>query len=73
MSVISYYFSFGTHSFFGGFGFHFDGAQHSHEREIPRGSDIVMDLEVTLEELYNGNFIEVISLVNGRELYHNYP
>lgn len=46
-------------SFFGGFGFHFEGAQHSHQREVPRGSDINMDLEVTLEELYNGNFIEV--------------
>ena len=46
-------------SFFGGFGFHFEGAQHSHQREVPRGSDIQMDLEVTLEELYNGNFIEV--------------
>ena len=47
-------------SFFGGFGFHFEGAQHSHQREVPKGSDIQMDLEVTLEELYNGNFIEVI-------------
>ncbi|KAJ7392047.1 DnaJ sub B member 11 [Desmophyllum pertusum] len=47
-------------SFFGGFGFHFDGAQHSHQREVPRGSDIQMDLEVTLEELFNGNFIEVL-------------
>ena len=49
-------------SFFGGFGFHFEG-QHSNQREVPRGSDIQMDLEVTLEELYNGNFIEVISVV----------
>lgn len=50
-------------SFFGGFGFHFEGAQHSHQREVPRGSDINMDLEVTLEELYNGNFIEVFSIL----------
>lgn len=28
-------------------------------REIPRGGDVVMDLEVTLEELYTGNFVEV--------------
>lgn len=46
-------------SFFGGFGFHFEGGGHSNQREVPRGSDIQMDLEVTLEELYNGNFIEV--------------
>jgi len=45
-------------SFFGGFGFNFESG-HSHQREVPRGSDIQMDLEVTLEELYNGNFIEV--------------
>ena len=52
-------------SFFGGFGFHFEGAQHSHQREIPRGNDISMDLEVSLEELYNGNFIEVSSQKTG--------
>ncbi|XP_020626187.1 dnaJ homolog subfamily B member 11-like [Orbicella faveolata] len=46
-------------SFFGGFGFNFESG-HSHHREVPRGSDIQMDLEVTLEELYNGNFIEVL-------------
>ena len=46
-------------SFFGGFGFSFESGHRSHEREVPRGSDIQMDLEVTLEELYNGNFIEV--------------
>ena len=46
-------------SFFGGsFGFNFESG-HSQHREVPRGSDIQMDLEVTLEELYNGNFIEV--------------
>lgn len=45
-------------SFFGGFGFNFESG-HSRQREVPRGSDIQMDLEVTLEELYNGNFIEV--------------
>lgn len=54
--TINFYF----YSFFGGFGFHFEGSQHSHQREVPRGSDIQMDLEVTLEELFNGNFIEVI-------------
>ncbi|XP_031567043.1 dnaJ homolog subfamily B member 11-like [Actinia tenebrosa] len=47
-------------SFFGGFGFHFEGAEHSHRKEIPHGSTLIVDLEVTLEELYNGNFIEVL-------------
>lgn len=53
--IFSCFFSF---SFFGGFGFNFESG-HSHHKEVPRGSDIQMDLEVTLEELYNGNFIEV--------------
>ena len=48
-----------TFSFFGGFGFHFEGSQRGGEREVPRGSDIHMDLHVTLEELYSGNFVEV--------------
>lgn len=45
-------------SFFGDFGFHFGGESH-HQQETPKGSNIVMDLVVTLEELYSGNFIEV--------------
>lgn len=45
-------------SFFGDFGFGF-GTQQHHEREIPRGGDVMMDLDITLEELYVGNFIEV--------------
>lgn len=44
-------------SFFGDFGFHFGGEQQQHE--TPRGADIEMTLVVSLEELYNGNFIEV--------------
>ncbi|ESP01907.1 hypothetical protein LOTGIDRAFT_138864 [Lottia gigantea] len=44
-------------SFFGDFGFGFGGNQ---EQETPRGGDVLMDLEVTLEELYSGNFVEVI-------------
>ena len=49
-------------SFFGdfGFGFGFGGGQR--DREIPRGGDVVMDLHVTLEELYNGDFVEVMEL-----------
>jgi len=46
-------------SFFGDFGFHFGGNQHDNN-EIPRGANLVMDLYVTLEELYSGNFVEVI-------------
>ncbi|KAL1458548.1 hypothetical protein WDU94_008686 [Cyamophila willieti] len=45
-------------SFFGDFGFHFGGDQER-EREVSRGANIDIDLFVTLEELYNGNFVEV--------------
>ncbi|KAG7208799.1 hypothetical protein KM043_014992 [Ampulex compressa] len=45
-------------SFFGDFSFHFGGDSH-HQHETPRGSNVVMDLVVTLEELYSGNFIEI--------------
>ncbi|KAK7112279.1 dnaJ homolog subfamily B member 11-like [Littorina saxatilis] len=45
-------------SFFGDFGFGFGGNQR--DQETPRGGDIVMDLDVTLEELYNGDFVEVL-------------
>lgn len=45
-------------SFFGDFGFSFGGG-HPREREVPRGGDITMDMMVTLEELYVGNFVEV--------------
>uniref|UniRef100_A0A3B3R3L1 DnaJ homolog subfamily B member 11 n=1 Tax=Paramormyrops kingsleyae TaxID=1676925 RepID=A0A3B3R3L1_9TELE len=30
------------------------------DRNVPRGNDIVLDLEVTLEEVYSGNFVEVV-------------
>ena len=46
-------------SFFGDFGFGFGGGNERGEREIPRGGDLRMDLYVTLEEMYSGNFIEV--------------
>lgn len=46
-------------SFFGDFGFGFGSQQQQHEREIPRGGDVALELDVTLEELYVGNFIEV--------------
>lgn len=44
-------------SFFGDFGF---GGQE-HGNEIQRGANIVMDLYATLEEMYVGNFVEVIN------------
>lgn len=46
-------------SFFGGgFGFNFGGNQEAH-REIPRGGTITMEMQVSLEDLYTGNFIEM--------------
>lgn len=47
-------------NFFGDFSFQFAGeSQH----ETLKGSNIVMELHVTLEELYSGNFIEVKSFI----------
>lgn len=45
-------------SFFGDFGFHFGGEQQQ-QHDTPRGADVIMELTISLEELYNGNFIEV--------------
>lgn len=50
-------------NFFGDFGFHF-GGESQQEREMPKGFTIVMDLSVTLEELYSGRFIEVKQLMS---------
>ncbi len=47
-----------TFSFFGDFSF-FGGGQRDSEHEIPKGGDITVDLDVSLEELYSGNFVEV--------------
>lgn len=48
-------------SFFGDFGFFGGGGGGGQEtRDTPKGATITMDLYVTLEELYNGNFVEVI-------------
>lgn len=49
-------------SFFGDFGFHF-GSEPNHGHDAPRGANIVLDLHVSLEELYTGNFVEVRLLV----------
>nr|SVE70484.1 EOG090X07WF [Daphnia similis]SVE71108.1 EOG090X07WF [Daphnia similis]SVE71739.1 EOG090X07WF [Daphnia similis]SVE72367.1 EOG090X07WF [Daphnia similis] len=46
-------------SFFGDFGFGFGGNGNQGQREVAKGADIVMDLFVTLEELYSGNFVEI--------------
>lgn len=46
-------------SFFGDF-FDFGGGGGHHERETPKGATLVLDLWVTLEELYNGHFVEVV-------------
>lgn len=47
-------------SFFGDFGFNFGGNEGGgHGHDTPRGANIVIDLYVTLEELYSGNFVEV--------------
>ena len=45
-------------SFFGDF-FSFGGG-HEERNQRPRGGDVVMDLFVNLEEVYTGNFIEII-------------
>lgn len=45
-------------SFFGDFGFGF-GNGHQGQREVAKGADIIMDLHVSLEELYVGNFVEI--------------
>ena len=49
-------------SFFGdfGFGFGFGGQQDHRDREVQKGNDLIMDIFVTLEELYSGTFIEVV-------------
>jgi len=44
-------------SFFGDF---FDGGEGGGHNQRPKGGDIVMDLFVTLEEVYTGTFIEMI-------------
>ncbi|TKR68419.1 hypothetical protein L596_024408 [Steinernema carpocapsae] len=42
-------------SFFGG---DFFGGGHDHDEGTPKGADVVVDLWVTLEEIYNGHFVE---------------
>ena len=47
-------------SFFGDFDFFGGGGPQRGEQQTPKGSNIVIDLSVTLEELYSGNFVEVL-------------
>ena len=46
-------------SFFGDFFPFGGGSRDEGQNHVPRGGDLVMDIFVTLEEVYNGNFIEV--------------
>lgn len=46
-------------SFFGDFGFGF-GGDNDGQREAPKGANIVMLMSVSLEELYTGNFVEIV-------------
>jgi DnaJ family protein B protein 11 len=43
-------------SFFGDF---FGGGGGGQQEGVPRGADVVVDIWVTLEEIYVGNFVEV--------------
>lgn len=45
-------------SFFGDFGFGFGGQEQ--RQEVHKGANIVIDLYTSLEEMYTGNFVEVI-------------
>ena len=45
-------------SFFGDF-FGFSNPKDSQKKETPRGADVIVDLWVTYEELYSGQFVEL--------------
>lgn len=46
-------------SFFGDFGFPFGNGHGGGNHETPKGANIVMDVTVTLEDLYTGTFVEI--------------
>ena len=50
---------FDIFSFFGDFSFFGGGGGGNQRHETPKGGDVIVDLDVTLEELYTGNFVEV--------------
>ena len=56
---ITYCYHLVMFSFFGDFGFFGGGGGGRGQQETPKGADVTIDLEVTLEELYSGNFVEV--------------
>ncbi|KAI6242856.1 Ubiquitin carboxyl-terminal hydrolase [Aphelenchoides fujianensis] len=49
---------FGHEAFTSFFGDFFGGG-HEESDEVPKGANVVVDLYATLEEVYNGNFVEI--------------
>lgn len=47
-------------SMFGGAFFNFGGQQQGRSNERPRGPDVIIDLDATLEQLYNGHSFDVL-------------
>lgn len=47
-------------SFFGDFGFNF--GEQGGRNEAHKGANVVIDLYASLEEMYAGNFVEVIKI-----------
>ena len=56
--------------FGGAFNF-FGGQQQGGQRETPRGNTVVIDLEATLEQLYDGHSIEVRNCSECTEMTFN--
>ena len=58
-SLFVFFLKLFNYSFFGHF-FHFDDSTNEESNHVRRyGGNVIIDLYVTLEEVYNGNFIEV--------------
>lgn len=51
----------------------FGGNRQQQDKNIPRGNDIILDLEVMLEEVYSGNFVEVRRWGGGSCSLHQQP
>lgn len=47
-------------SFFGDSFSFFGGGMRQQEQDMPKGGNVIVVLDVTLEELYSGNFVEVV-------------
>ena len=54
---------------FGGFGWAF-GGQQQRNNERPRGQDVHVDIDATLEQLYNGHSFEVGLAVDDSVNHH---